>query len=274
MVTSVRQRRARGPVIPPVPLIAEQYGPARLVVLHLAPGAIFTLAVLLAASFLNRWGVDPSFVLFGAIGVVLAPLELGYLALYARRTTGSWSPLRAVEFRNLVPGRRLAPMATALAAWFFIWLAVSIAVVDMWLATNVFSWMPKSLLIFSGVDRDTSVSAPAGALIALLVIALVFNGVVGPITEELYFRGHLLPRLERYGRWAPVINTVLFAIYHFFSPWRYPAIIVGFLPITWMVWRKRSIFISIATHMTINTITVLLLIAAFAAGRWGPFDCA
>ena len=65
------------------------------------------------------------------------------------------------------------------------------------------------------------------------MIALAFNGVAGPITEELYFRGHLLPRLERYGRWAPVINTALFAIYHFFSPWRYPAIFLGFLPIMW-----------------------------------------
>jgi hypothetical protein len=37
----------------------------------------------------------------------------------------------------------------------------------------------------------------------------------------------------RRGRWAPVINTALFAIYHFFSPWRYPAIFLGFLPIMW-----------------------------------------
>jgi membrane protease YdiL (CAAX protease family) len=76
----------------------------------------------------------------------------------------------------------------------------------------------------------------------------------------------LLPRLERYGRWAPVINTALFAIYHFFSPWRYPAIFLGFLPITWMAWRKRSVAVSIAAHMTINIVTVLLLAAGLAAG--------
>ena len=40
-----------------------------------------------------------------------------------------------------------------------------------------------------------------------------------PDPKELDFRGHLLPRLERYGRWAPVINTALFATYHLFSPW-------------------------------------------------------
>jgi membrane protease YdiL (CAAX protease family) len=102
-------------------------------------------------------------------------------------------------------------------------------------------------------------------VVALLVIALAFNGVAGPITEELYLRGHLLPRLARYGRWAPVLNTVLFALYHIFSPWRYPAIILGFLPITWMAWRKGSVFVSIAAHMTINMVTVLLLLAALLA---------
>lgn len=266
MVTVVQERELSRAARPRDSAVPDNYSLARLIALHLAPGAIFTLCVLAAATFLQRWDVDPSFVLFGAIGVVLAPLELGYLAWYARRTTGSWSPLAVVDYRNRVPGRRLALLAAGLATWFFIWLAVSIAVVDKWLVTNLFSWMPRSLLIFSGVDRDTGGTAPAGALIALLVLALIFNGIVGPITEELYFRGHLLPRLERYGRWAPVINTVLFALYHFFSPWRYPVIIIGFLPVAWLVWRKRSIYVSMATHMTINTITVLLLVAAFAAG--------
>ena len=48
----------------------------------------------------------------------------------------------------------------------------------------------------------------------------------------------------RRGRWAPVINTGLFAIYHFFSAWRYPAIFLGFLPITWTAWRKGSVAVS------------------------------
>jgi membrane protease YdiL (CAAX protease family) len=63
-----------------------------------------------------------------------------------------------------------------------------------------------------------------------------------------------------------LINTALFAIYHFFSPWRYPAIFLGFLPRTWTAWRERSAAVSIAGHMTINIVTVLLLAAGLAAG--------
>jgi membrane protease YdiL (CAAX protease family) len=246
--------------------VSDQYSLPRSIILHLAPGAVLTGFVILAASALDSWGIDPTFALFGGIGLILVPLELGYLAVYARRTTGSWSPLRAVDYTEGVPGRRLALLAGGLAAWFLLVLVVSIAFLDTWLAENVFSWMPHSLRQFAVVEENGD-PLTGGALVALFLIAFAFNGVAGPITEELYFRGHLLPRLERYGRGAPVINTVLFAIYHFFSPWRYPAIIIGFLPITWTAWRRRSVLVSIAAHMTINMVTVLLLLAAaLAAG--------
>jgi uncharacterized protein len=220
--------------------VSEQHSLTRSIILHLAPGAIFTVFILLAAPALASAGIDPIFALFGGIGLVLVPIELGYLAVQARRTTGSWSPLNAVDYKERVPRSRLALLAGGLAVWFLLVLVVSIAFLDGWLAENVFSWLPTALLQFA-VAEEGGDPITSGTLLAFLLIALTFNGVAGPITEELYFRGHLLPRLERYGRWAPVINTALFTIYHFFSPWRYPAIFVGFLPITWTAWRKRSV---------------------------------
>jgi membrane protease YdiL (CAAX protease family) len=232
-----------------------------MVVLHLAPGAVLTAFIVVAAPALESWGIDPIFALFGGIGLILVPLELGYLAVYARRTTGSWSPLAAVDYQERVPAGRLALLAGGLAGWFLLVLVVSIAFLDEWLAEHVFSWMPHALVQFAVVEEEGD-ALGGGALVALLLTAFAFNGVAGPIAEELYFRGHLLPRLARYGRWGPVINTVLFAIYHFFSPWRYPAIVLGFLPITWVAWRKRSVLVSIAAHMAINMVTVLLIFAA------------
>lgn len=186
----------------------------------------------------------------------------------ARRTTGSWSPLKVVDYHKWVPGGRLALLAAGLAVWFLLLLLVSMAFLDARLAQNVFSWLPNTLLQFALVEGEAG-PVGGGAMVAFLVIAFAFNGVAGPIAEELYFRGHLLPRLERYGRWAPVLNTVLFALYHFFSPWRYPAIILGFLPIAWMAWRERSVIVSIAAHITINMITVVLLLSALLApGNW------
>jgi membrane protease YdiL (CAAX protease family) len=160
-----------------------------------------------------------------------------------------------------VSAGRLVRLAGGLTIWFYAILIPSMLVIDEPIATHLFSWMPNPLLQATGMEEAAN-TAGGGEVALLLLIAFLFNGNAGPITEELYFRGHLLPKLERYGRWAPVINTVLFAIYHLFSPWRYPAIILGFLPITWMAWRTRSIYVSIAAHMTINMLTILLLLAA------------
>jgi uncharacterized protein len=90
---------------------SEQHSLTRSIILHLAPGAIYTAFVILAASALAGWGIDPVFVLFGGIGLILVPLELGYLAIQARRTTGSWSPLKVVDYQERVPGGWLALLA-------------------------------------------------------------------------------------------------------------------------------------------------------------------
>jgi membrane protease YdiL (CAAX protease family) len=86
------------------------------------------------------------------------------------------------------------------------------------------------------------------------------------MTEELYFRGYLLPRIDRYGRWAPVLNTLLFSVYHVWTPWRWPQIAIGFLPLALAAWRTRSIYVSMTAHVTVNIVFLVMLTASFAAG--------
>ena len=78
------------------------------VTLHLAPGAIFTLALVLGTAA----GIEPALALFAGIGVVLVPLELGYLSFQSHRTTGSWSPLGVVDYRDRLPTRKLSLLAS------------------------------------------------------------------------------------------------------------------------------------------------------------------
>ena len=70
------------------------------IALHLLPGLAFGAFILLAVPVLANWDLDPLFALFGGIVLVPVPIELGYLAVQAHRTTGSWSPLAAVEYRK------------------------------------------------------------------------------------------------------------------------------------------------------------------------------
>lgn len=232
-------------------------------VLHLLPGALLT-AFIVTAGNLSR--AEPLLALLLGIVVVIAPLELGYLALYAKRVTGSWSPLGAVSYRHRPPWRRLALLAVGLATWMIVLVAVAIAVLDQWLAETVFAWLPEALLAMAAVSDDGEAMS-GGTLVAYLALFLLANGVVGPVTEELYFRGHLLPRIDRFGRGAPMLNTVLFTLYHFHTPWRYPVILLGYLPIAWTAWRQRSVWVGLAAHVVINNVFVLMMLAAYLGSR-------
>ena len=96
---------------------------------------------------------------------------------------------------------------------------------------------------------------------------MIVGCFAGPFVEELYFRGFLLPGMERYAKsWAWVLNVVLFSLYHFFSPWENPGRIIALLPLVFWVWRTRNIRFSIFTHILLNTGgAVMMLIAIFSA---------
>ena len=234
---------------------SEQHSLWHSIALHLLPGVALTGFVITMNAL---FGLEPLLGLLVGILVVLAPLELGYLAVYARRTAGSWSPLAAVTYRTPVPWRRLTLLAVGLAAWMLVLVTLSLAVLDEWLATTVFPWLPEAILTMATVGGDDA-ALSTGALVAFLALFFLANGIVGPVTEELYFRGHLLPRIDRYGRGAPVLNTALFTLYHFHTPWRYPAIFLGYLPIAMASWRRRSFWVGLAAHLVINNVFLLML---------------
>ena len=87
------------------------------------------------------------------------------------------------------------------------------------------------------------------------------DGIAGPVVEEMYFRGYLLPRISRLGAWAPLVNTVLFSLYHFFTPWLNVGRIIGLLPMVYAAWWKKSIYVSMAVHVLGNAIPMLFVLA-------------
>lgn len=232
------------------------------IVLHLLPGAVLTVFILLAAPVVSSLGFPAVFALFVGIGLVIVPIELGILLVHARRTTGSFGLESTVRYREPLPLRRVVTWGGALAIWFLVFFAASTVLLDAWIARTFFWWMPETILQFSAVE-EVGEPIPTTTLVAFFVVAFVMNGFVGPIVEEYYFRGYLLPRLERYGRWAPLINTVLFSVYHFWTPWQNLARIVGFLPIAQATRRFRSIQVAIVAHVTINLLGLLGMLALF-----------
>jgi len=238
--------------------LPEQHSLARSVVLHLAPGAALFAFVLVLAAL----GVPAVLGLLVGIAVVIVPLELGYLLLQGRRRTGRWTLDGVVGLRERLPPGRTAAYAVPLVVWFIAILIVSTALLDEAIADTLFSWYPESVREFATFEGEGE--TPAGWIVALvLAFAFLINGFVGPVVEELYFRGHLLPRIGRYGRGAPVLNAVLFSLYHLWTPWQNPGRILALLPWIFTVWRKRDLRLSMAVHISVNCLFLLLVLLVF-----------
>jgi len=237
----------------------QQHSLSLSVALHLMPGAALFTFVLGAAAL----GVPAVFALLAGIVVVIVPVELGYLLCQGKRTTGQWSIVGLVDYGKRLPARQVTLWAVPLVAWFIVILVLSTRFLDKRIADAVFFWYPNSVREFASFSIEDGTTYATWAVIAFFAVTLVVNGVIGPVVEELYFRGHLLPRINRFGRAAPLLNAILFSIYHFWTPWQNPGRIVALLPWIYVVWRKQSLRLSIAVHVTVNIVFLLLVVPAF-----------
>jgi len=238
--------------------IAASHSLASTLALHLAPGAVFAAAFVAAAPTLRNAGIPPITTFCLAVVLVLIPLELGYLLLQGRRRNGRLSLDGVVLNRE-----PMSPRSYAL--WIPLLFVVSFALFNVFgtlttesIRDEFFGWVPAWQSDPFGVDDPDRYGSTA--ILVAWVAALAVNGIAGPLVEELYFRGHLLPRLARLGRWAPVVNSALFALYHFVSPWQFFARALGLLPLFYFVWRRSNIYVGIAVHCALNTLGAFLLL--------------
>ena len=164
------------------------------------------------------------------------------------------------------PLRRSVPPTLPLRDW--LWLLPALVIVafigfgvsmafEPAVIDSAFGWLPDWFVRPIDIDRIAAYSRDAW--LVTLAAFLVLNGFVGPIVEELYFRGYLLPRMDRMGRWAPLVNVSLFSLYHFWSPWQIVGRILGFGPTVYAVRWKENVYLGMVVHCTLNTLGVLLV---------------
>ncbi len=241
--------------------IDEQHSVARTVVLHLLPGALITAFYIGAAPVVRSLGFPSLMAIFLAIAFVLIPFELGYLIYQARKNESTLGSV--VLYREPVPRIQFVGLVLGLFVWSAICAMLLYPPLDAFFIENVFSWLPGWFFFTEDFAQYST-----AVLLITWAFGLVVNGIAGPVVEEMYFRGYLLPRISRVGAWAPLVNTVLFSLYHFFTPWQNVGRIIGLLPMVYATWWKRNIYVSMAVHVLGNVSAMLLLLAALlGAGR-------
>jgi len=231
------------------------------VLLHLLPGAFATVAYFILAPVGERLGA-PSFLMLLLAAVLFAlPFELGCLLREGKRKNSKFSFKGVVAFHESLSAWQYVVLSLPLLVWMAFVAAVINPPIESAIVDSLFSWVPSVYFFGSFADHISDYSRATLIISALCLVIL--NGVVGPIVEELYFRGYLLPRISQLRGWAPLFNTVLFSIYHFFSPWQNPLRILAFTPVFYVVWWKKNIFIGIIVHCLANLLgsaAVLILI--------------
>jgi uncharacterized protein len=224
-----------------------QHSIPRSVALHLLPGILIGTVFFLLAPIARRSGLLPVWAHGIADLVVLVPFVFGFLYYEGYKRNGRLSLDGVVLYREPIPWWQyliFVPLLLAAGA-----LVPLLAPVSHAIFQKLFSWWPAMYNLspdLSAYSRST--------LIATLIFQFLTIAIIAPITEEIYFRGYLLPRLSRFGFWAAPIHAFLFALFHVWTPWLVVARTVALIPFTLIVQRKRNIYIAIIMHMIINVL--------------------
>jgi membrane protease YdiL (CAAX protease family) len=98
--------------------------------------------------------------------------------------------------------------------------------------------------------------------IPFLIIVLGFN----VITEELWWRGYILPRQElEHGKFAFLVNGILWSLFHVFKWWAIPLMLLREWMLPFVVQRTRNTTPGLIMHFVSNGISVVLSIIALAS---------
>jgi len=236
----------------------EQLSLVQAIVLHLAPGAIATIIYVLMVPLFARLGFPSITVLYLPMILTIIVLELAYLFQQGVMKNGSRALNGIINYRDPAPLWMYVAFPILILIWGVLVTGL-ISPVDNLLLNKLFAWLPDWYALRNVLDVKEIY--PRGTILSTAVCALLLNGLAGPIVEELYFRGYLLPRLARFGSWAVMLNVVLFSFYHFWTPWMFFSRIVLLIPMVYLVRQKRNIYIGMIAHCLLNLIGTIVLFA-------------
>jgi membrane protease YdiL (CAAX protease family) len=231
----------------------EQHSLPFSAVLHLLPGIIALFVYLLLIHPLERAGFPSMMTWLVTIALVNIPFEWGVMILEGYKRNGRLSLEGVVLNRQPMKARSIL-LNTVLVFLAVLAAALLLSPLTGWAETRLFGWLPGW---FEQNDGSLGGAYPRLNLLVFNLLNLVVLVIGVAITEETYFRGYLLPRLSRLGIWSVIINSVLFSLYHFTTPWALVQRAVMTMPMAYAAYHKRNLAPSMLVHGIANLINAL-----------------
>ncbi len=228
----------------------QQLTKTKSVLYHLYPGIIIAVCFIILAPVFMKYHYPAQLGFLFAIIIAAIPVLVTHL-LRTKKRERRKSVWELNGYKNKLSTGKLILYALGLVVFaFLIWGMTQ--PVDKIITDKIFSWLPNWYTVqdFNGYSKE--------AIQLTLIFNLLLNGFLAPFVEELYFRGYLLPRMAAWGKWAFVLNAILFSLYHFWQPYVYFTLILSLLPMTYLVWKTKDLRLGILTHSLLNVIGALL----------------
>ncbi len=231
----------------------EQHTLARTTALHVLPGVVVLGIYLLGIPLVRSWGFPEEVAKYMfALPLGVIALQLGFLLYLGKRRSGRFTLEGIVLYREPMPVWQYAVLGLIVLGWnALIYVPLQVTGAEF-LNKTLFAWAPA--WYFAEADYS---QLPLTTVVALgLMTACV--GAASAVVEGLYFRGYLLPRLSRFGLWAPLISTALFTLYHLDMLGAVGAVFFGSLLPAYIVYWKKNVWVWVMVHASMNFIFLLL----------------
>jgi membrane protease YdiL (CAAX protease family) len=217
------------------------------------------LFMLVVTPSLIARGLPAQLGFLGGIALVGIPIELGALLYLGKKRNGVLSLRGVVRYTQHMPLWQYVALFIPFVIY-GLGLEILYSPIAAALAQQVFGWLPSYLLPTApGLGTLTAIT------LVTALLTLTLDGFLNPVVEELYFRGFLLPRLARWGWFAPAISALLFALQHYWQPYNWLLIFLLVLPEALVVRWKRNVRFSILCHCFANCLGAVLTLVALLA---------
>lgn len=224
---------------------------------------IFTPTLVLSLSYLFLGHICniPHILLFCILGTfILVPIELGIIFSASKKEYGTVSLKSA--FADYV---KIANWKVLIISFVFFGIAgllsAFIAPVEnqffVEIRNNVLHNLPTG---FDWTNYEYMKLFSRPMLIFTCIYYGIFNVFIGPITEELFFRGYLTSHYKIQNSFTPILIAVLFSLYHFWLPFSNIFRILAFAPVAYVAYKKKNLYIAMCFHCLCNLFSVVIFV--------------
>jgi uncharacterized protein len=236
----------------------------RVLYLIFVPTSLLTLTYVLAGHLLQD--TIPSLLLFFLLAMfMLFPIQVFVVLSASKKEHGSYTLKSAFSYHQKLSWWKIVLYGSLL--WGFAGImTVTIAPLEDMLFAPIAERLAHIIpSYFDWNNLDYLQRYPRNILLLTCFVYFILNGFVGPIVEELFFRGYLTAKIDRFGKYTPFIMTVLFSLYHFWLPFNNLFRIIVFYAAAYMAWKKSNIYIAIVFHVLSNLVSAVgFMVAVYA----------